>query len=292
MIKSKSITVLLTSFILTTPVFAQISTEQMMQLGNYINSNVDPKIVKEVSKLSQCSAIAKFFDPKLSSSLLDQSYEKLLSHSEIDKKIAENYVVAGSMFFTGMLIEKKYIDPSNSEGSKTINATKSLYNKMCARLKEKARTDFATKKLIKESELTKIEIEAKKNADNKARAAELEVEHLKDAKIVAKEKEIEKERVIAEFLPLLPQCIKSDYSRLKNKLNIDSPSFDGSLVPKEQKPESFNIEGEFLIVNYTYYSYDQKKHDRWKKQNGPTAGQLFKNKAKATCLISELKNNP
>jgi hypothetical protein len=76
-----------------------------------------------------------------------------------------------------------------------------------------------------ELRLAKIATEAKKSAGKKVRIAQLEVERLKAAERVTKEKErkekkIEKERILAEFTPLLPQCVKNDYSRLKNKLNV------------------------------------------------------------------------
>jgi len=145
-----------------------------------------------------------------------------------------------------------------------------------------------------QAELNTLREEAKLAVEEKARQADIEVERLRAAERIAKDKErnrkkIEKERMLAEFTPLLPQCIKNDYPRLKNKLNTDSPNFDGNLIAKELRPISFNIAGEYLIVKYSYYSYDKKKHDRWKQQNGSTAGRLFKEKAEATCLISELK---
>lgn len=145
-----------------------------------------------------------------------------------------------------------------------------------------------------QAELNTLREKAKEVAEEKARQAELELERIKAAERVAKEKErnrkeIEKQKMLAEFTPLLPLCIKNDYPRLKNKLNTDSPNFDGNLIPKELRPLSFNIAGEYIIVKYSYYSYDKKKHDRWKQQNGPTAGRLFKNKSEATCLISKLK---
>lgn len=134
MITFKRAAALLISSTLAIPAFSQSSSEQLIQLGNYINSNVDPKIVKEVQKLNQCGIIAVFFDSSRSDRLLDQSYERLLSVSAIDKKTAENYIRAGNLFFTNTLIKKKYIDPNNLEGDNTINATKGLYKNMCAGL--------------------------------------------------------------------------------------------------------------------------------------------------------------
>jgi hypothetical protein len=123
---------LLISLILITPAIAQVSSEQMLQLAEYINANVDPKVAQEVRTLNKCSSIAKFFNNELSNNLLEQAFGRLLISSNVDKKIAENYLIAYSLLFTNLLVEKKYVDQSNPESSHTIKSTKTLYKEMCS----------------------------------------------------------------------------------------------------------------------------------------------------------------
>lgn len=180
---------------------------------------------------------------------------------------------------------------------KKINEQKTAESKHQAELKalrDKAMADEKAKEVIKNAELQQIAREAKLITEKKARQANLEVERIKAAERIAtdnetKKKNIEREKIRVKFTPLLSQCIKKDQPRVTKELNDNAVGFEGRLIiAKEQKPISFDVAGEYLIVNYSYYSYDKKKHDRWNKSNGPTAGRMFKNKAKATCLISEL----
>jgi hypothetical protein len=179
---------------------------------------------------------------------------------------------------------------------KKINERKSAESKHQAELKalrDKARADEKAKEVIKNAELQQIAREAKLITEKKARQANLEVERIKVAERIARDNEtkktnIEREKMRQKFTPLLSLCIKKDQSRVTKQLNDNAVGFKGRLIAKEQKPTSFDVAGEYLIVNYTYYSYDKKKHDMWKQSNGPTAGRMFNNKAKATCLISDL----
>jgi len=158
--------------------------------------------------------------------------------------------------------------------------------------------------ILKQKENERVAAEEKHQAElralkEKARAEELakvqadkersSIENRAAKERKRKEQLEERERILAEFSPLIPLCINKDHSRLVREMNERSPGFNGNLVAKEIKSTNFSVAGEYLIVRYSYYSYDQKKHERWRQQNGPTAGRLFHKKTEASCLISELK---
>lgn len=163
-----------------------------------------------------------------------------------------------------------------------------------ARLKRKLIEDRkAREKLEQEKQhkarLQAIEDEAKKQEllDRKRREAELAIAKQKEARKAEKQRK----DFVAKYLPSAEECVKQDQRRIDAYLT-ERTTPKRNIVAKEQKIKNIAANEDYLRVDYEFYSYDLKKHKRWKATNGDTAGRLFRNQTKTYCRLSELTKAP
>ncbi|MBE0419220.1 hypothetical protein ACTXIM_01980 [Pseudoalteromonas nigrifaciens] len=253
----------------STSLFAKTSTEQMLQLGEYVNGKVDSVTLKEVNKIGQCGGISKFFDRNLSNGLMESGLDKLVSSSDLDEETAWNYLLLGSMYFVNMAIEKGYIDQDNPENDHTINATKQLYGQMCSDLKIKKKELLNTKqeltKPVKSEIAKKRSDEIKKNNELKAEKLKLEKEASSKKKKNYEDKQKQKAQELASlYREDAKRCVLGDGERVKSQLS--------NRLPKIHRPDSIQIEDlkiskmKFLTdpavmeISYTFKLYTQTKY--------------------------------
>ncbi len=282
---------------------AQVSTKEMLELGEYVTSRVEPTTLKKINKMAQCGGIAKFFDNTLSTKLVDKGLNTLKSNSDLTEETAWNYILFGSMYFVQMAIEKGYIDQNNPENQHTVSATKQLYLQMCSDLKT---IDEQRKGAQLESKQTDAELKHKKNLEAAKAKAELDLERFEQDELakkraaelkqiemeaaaqlkLKKEKKLKQQQLASEKRKAEAQvlakrhhadatdCVSNDSARVKKQLLARLPEIHrpDALHVEDQKISKvkFLKDATIMEVSYTFKLFSQTKYKSgWGSKSEP-----------------------